>query len=63
VALARDMESLQDKMAPFPQAAAERIIEGRRRPLSANIRVFVRRSQPPPSRNSSAEIETPAPPT
>ena len=28
IALARDLESLQDKMAPFPQAAAERIIAG-----------------------------------
>jgi ubiquinone biosynthesis protein len=27
VALARDLESLQDKMAPFPQAAAERMVE------------------------------------
>ncbi len=26
-ALARDLESLQDKMAPFPQAEAERAIE------------------------------------
>jgi ubiquinone biosynthesis protein len=27
VALARDLETLQDKMAPFPQAAAERAVE------------------------------------
>ena len=29
VALARDLESLQDKMPPFPQAEAERIGRGR----------------------------------
>jgi len=27
VALARDLETLQDKMAPFPQADAERAVE------------------------------------
>ena len=27
IAIARDLESLQDKMAPFPQAEAERMIE------------------------------------
>ena len=64
VALARDLESLQDKMAPFPQAAAERIIEEAfERPLSATFAVF----GPPVAAASiaqvhRAEIATPAPP-
>jgi ubiquinone biosynthesis protein len=41
VALARDLESLQDKMAPFPQADAERIIvEAFDRPLPATFAAF-----------------------
>ena len=41
VALARDLESLQDKMAPFPQAEAERkIAAALERPLSAVFAVF-----------------------
>ena len=28
IALARDLESLQDKMAPFPQAQAEAVVAG-----------------------------------
>jgi ubiquinone biosynthesis protein len=64
VALARDLESLQDKMAPFPQAAAERIIEEAfERPLSATFAVF----GPPVAAASiaqvhRAELATPAPP-
>ena len=34
-ALARDLESLQDKMAPFPQAEAEADGGGRARPAAA----------------------------
>jgi ubiquinone biosynthesis protein len=53
VALARDLESLQDKMAPFPQAAAERIIEEAfERPLSATFAVF----GPPVAAASIAQV-------
>ncbi|HWF97294.1 MAG TPA: 2-polyprenylphenol 6-hydroxylase [Xanthobacteraceae bacterium] len=41
VVLARDLESLQDRMAPFPQAEAERIIEAAfERPLSDTFALF-----------------------
>jgi ubiquinone biosynthesis protein len=41
VVLARDLESLQDKMAPFPQAEAERMVEvAFERPLSETFAVF-----------------------
>jgi ubiquinone biosynthesis protein len=53
VALARDLESLQDKMAPFPQAAAERIIaEAFGRPLSATFAAF----GPPVAAASIAQV-------
>jgi ubiquinone biosynthesis protein len=61
VVLARDLESLQDKMAPFPQAEAERIIaEAFDRPLAATFAVF----GPPVAAASiaqvhRAEIDTP----
>jgi ubiquinone biosynthesis protein len=62
VALARDLESLQDKMAPFPQAEAQRKIEAAfERPLSEIFVVF----GPPVAAASiaqvhRAEIDTPA---
>jgi ubiquinone biosynthesis protein len=41
VALARDLESLQDKMAPFPQREAERLVEAAfGRPLSDTFAAF-----------------------
>jgi ubiquinone biosynthesis protein len=53
VALARDLESLQDKMAPFPQAAAARIIaEAFERPLSETFAVF----GPPVAAASIAQV-------
>jgi ubiquinone biosynthesis protein len=53
VALARDLESLQDKMAPFPQAEAERIIaEAFDRPLAATFAVF----GPPVAAASIAQV-------
>jgi ubiquinone biosynthesis protein len=53
VALARDLEALQDKMAPFPQAEAERIIaEAFNRPLAATFAVF----GPPVAAASIAQV-------
>jgi ubiquinone biosynthesis protein len=53
VALARDLESLQDKMAPFPQAAAERIIATAfDRPLSETFAVL----GPPVAAASIAQV-------
>ena len=62
VALARDLESLQDKMAPFPQAQAQRKIEAAfERPLAELFAVL----GPPVAAASiaqvhRAEIDTPA---
>ena len=54
-ALARDLESLQDKMAPFPQAVAEATAP---RPSTASCRICssasARRSPPPRSRRCIA---------
>jgi ubiquinone biosynthesis protein len=51
--LARDLESLQDKMAPFPQAEAERMIEAAfERPLSDTFAVF----GPPVAAASIAQV-------
>jgi ubiquinone biosynthesis protein len=53
IALARDLESLQDKMAPFPQAAAERIIaEAFERPLPETFAAF----GPPVAAASIAQV-------
>src|SRR5712672_2467611 len=53
VALARDLESLQDQMAPFPQAAAERIIATSfDRPLSETFAVL----GPPVAAASIAQV-------
>ena len=53
VGLARDLEALQDKMAPFPQAGAERIIaEAFDRPLAATFAVF----GPPVAAASIAQV-------
>jgi ubiquinone biosynthesis protein len=53
IVLARDLESLQDKMAPFPQAAAERMIEAAfEQPLSATFAVF----GPPVAAASIAQV-------
>ncbi len=53
VVLARDLESLQDKMAPFPQAEAERMIEAAfEQPLSAVFAVF----GPPVAAASIAQV-------
>jgi ubiquinone biosynthesis protein len=62
VVLARDLESLQDKMAPFPQAEAERMIEAAfGRPLHDTFVVF----GPPVAAASIAQVhraEIPPPP-
>ncbi len=53
VVLARDLESLQDRMAPFPQADAERMIEAAfERPLSQTFAVF----GPPVAAASIAQV-------
>ena len=54
--LARDLEALQDKMAPFPQAEAERDGRGRARPAAVErcSRASDRRSPPPRSRRCIA---------
>jgi ubiquinone biosynthesis protein len=53
VVLARDLESLQDKMAPFPQAEAERLVEAAfERPLSDTFAVF----GPPVAAASIAQV-------
>ncbi len=53
IVLARDLESLQDKMAPFPQAEAERMIEAAfEQPLSATFAVF----GPPVAAASIAQV-------
>ena len=53
VVLARDLESLQDKMAPFPQAEAERMVEAAfERPLSDTFAVF----GPPVAAASIAQV-------
>ncbi len=53
VVLARDLESLQDRMAPFPQAEAERIIEAAfERPLSDTFALF----GPPVAAASIAQV-------
>ena len=63
VVLARDLESLQDRMAPFPQAEAERMIEAAfERPLSETFAVF----GPPVAAASIAQVhraEVAAPPS
>jgi ubiquinone biosynthesis protein len=53
VALARDLEALQDKMAPFPQAEAERIVEAAfGRPLPSTFAAF----GPPVAAASIAQV-------
>jgi ubiquinone biosynthesis protein len=53
VALARDLEALQDKMAPFPQAQAERIVEAAfGRPLPSTFAAF----GPPVAAASIAQV-------
>jgi ubiquinone biosynthesis protein len=53
VVLARDLESLQDRMAPFPQAEAERMIEAAfERPLRETFAVF----GPPVAAASIAQV-------
>jgi ubiquinone biosynthesis protein len=53
VALARDLESLQDKMAPFPQRDAERLVEAAfGRPLSDTFAAF----GPPVAAASIAQV-------
>jgi len=53
VVLARDLESLQDKMAPFPQAEAERkVVAAFGRPLSETFAVF----GPPVAAASIAQV-------
>jgi ubiquinone biosynthesis protein len=53
VALARDLESLQDRMAPFPQAEAERMIEAAfERPITETFAVF----GPPVAAASIAQV-------
>ena len=53
VVLARDLESLQDRMAPFPQAEAERMIEAAfERPLTETFAVF----GPPVAAASIAQV-------
>ncbi len=54
-ALARDLETLQDKMAPFPQAEAEAAVEKAfGRPLRRFSSSSARRSRPPRSRRCIA---------
>ncbi len=53
VALARDLESLQDKMAPFPQGEAERMVaDAFGRPVSESFAVF----GPPVAAASIAQV-------
>ena len=67
VALARDLESLQDKMAPFPQAEAEAVVTAALgKPIIESFAAFGPRSPPPRSRKSIAPkciAPKPPPPT